>query len=66
MKMNRPIKIKPIGIINTPYKKPKGMPIQGKFKRGVTGTARIFHEYKAGLKDVEGFSHVILIDYFNR
>ena len=64
--MKEPIIIKPIGIINTPYKEAKGMPIQGKFKRGATGTARIFPEYKAGLKDIEGFSHVILIYYFNR
>ncbi|MDD5500692.1 MAG: TrmO family methyltransferase, partial [Candidatus Omnitrophica bacterium] len=64
--MKKPITIKPIGVINTPYKEPKGMPIQGKFKRGVTGTARIFPEYKAGLRDVEGFSHVILIYHFNR
>jgi len=33
--MKKSITIKPIGIINTPYKEPKGMPIQGKFKRGV-------------------------------
>ena len=64
--MRKSITIKPIGIIHTPYKEPKGMPIQGKFKRGVTGTARIFPEYKAGLKDIEGFSHVILIYHFNR
>lgn len=64
--MKRSITIKPIGIINTPYKEPKGMPIQGKFKRGVIGTAVIFPEYKAGLKDVEGFSHIILIYHFNR
>jgi len=63
--MKKEIILKPIGIINTPYKEPKGMPIQGKFKRGVTGTARIFLEYKAGLKDTEGFSHVILIYHFN-
>jgi len=42
------------------------MPIQGKFKRGVTGTVKIFPEYKAGLKDIEGFSHIILIYHFNR
>jgi tRNA-Thr(GGU) m(6)t(6)A37 methyltransferase TsaA len=42
------------------------MPIQGKFKRGVTGTAKLFPEYKAGLKDIEEFSHVILIYHFNR
>jgi tRNA-Thr(GGU) m(6)t(6)A37 methyltransferase TsaA len=64
--MKKSITIKPIGIINTPYKKPKGMPIQGMFKRGVTGTARVFPKYKTGLKDIEGFSHVILIYHFNR
>ena len=64
--MRKSITIKSIGIINTPYKEPKGMPIQGKFKRGITGTARIFPEYKAGLKDLESFSHVILIYHFNR
>jgi tRNA (adenine37-N6)-methyltransferase len=68
MKKNiaKKIIIKPIGVISTPYKEPKGMPIQGKFKSGVTGTARIFPEYKSGLKDIDGFSHVILIYYFNR
>jgi tRNA (adenine37-N6)-methyltransferase len=64
--MKKSITIKPIGIINTPYKEPKGMPIQGTFKKGVIGTARISPEYKAGLKDIEGFSHVILIYHFNR
>ncbi len=53
-------------MISTPYKDPKGMPIRGKFERGVTGTVRIFREYKVGLKDIEGFSHVILIYHFNR
>jgi len=64
--MKKEIKLKPIGIIHTSYKEPKGIPIQGKFKKGVTGTARIFPEYKTGLKDIEGFSHVILIYHFNR
>jgi tRNA-Thr(GGU) m(6)t(6)A37 methyltransferase TsaA len=64
--MKEKITIKSIGIINTPYKEPKGIPIQGKFKRGVTGTVRVFPEYKAGLKDIEGFSHVILVYHFNR
>ncbi|MDD5503827.1 MAG: tRNA (N6-threonylcarbamoyladenosine(37)-N6)-methyltransferase TrmO [Candidatus Omnitrophica bacterium] len=64
--MKKSITIKPIGIINTPYKEPKGIPIQGKFKRGVVGTIRLFRKYKAGLKDIEGFSHLILIYHFNR
>ncbi|MDP8257872.1 MAG: tRNA (N6-threonylcarbamoyladenosine(37)-N6)-methyltransferase TrmO [Candidatus Aadella gelida] len=64
--MDTKITIKPIGIIHTPYKTTEGMPIQGAFEEKVTGTVELFQEYKEGLKDVEGFSHLILIYYFNR
>jgi tRNA-Thr(GGU) m(6)t(6)A37 methyltransferase TsaA len=64
--MEKEIKIKPIGIIHTPYKEPKGIPIQGKFEKGIIGQIEIFPEYQQGLKDIEGFSHIILIYYFNR
>jgi len=64
--MKKSIKIGPIGIIHTTYKEPKGIPIQGKFEKGVIGTIRLFPKYQAGLKDIEGFSHVILIYHFNR
>jgi tRNA-Thr(GGU) m(6)t(6)A37 methyltransferase TsaA len=64
--MNKEIKLKPIGIIHTSYKDPKGMPIQGKFERGVIGQVELFPEYRQGLKDIEGFSHIILIYYFDR
>jgi len=64
--MKKEIIIKPIGIIRTPYKEPKGMPIQGKFEKGIKGTIEIFPQYRAGLKDVKGFSHLILLYYFNR
>jgi len=60
------IVIKPIGLINTPYKDPKGMPIQGTFEKGIIGTVNVFKEYQAGLKDLDGFSHAILIYYFNK
>ncbi len=60
------IKLKPIGVIRTPYKEPKGMPIQGKFKKGVRGTIHLHPKYRNGLKDIENFSHLILIYYFNR
>jgi len=63
--MKKEIKLKPIGIIHTPYKEPKGIPIQGKFEKIVKGTIEIFPEYQEGLKDIEGFSHLILIYYFN-
>jgi len=64
--MGKEIKIKPIGIIHTPYREPKGMPIQGKFKKGIRGTIRLFSKYRIGLKDIEGFSHLILLYYFDR
>lgn len=59
------IAFKPIGIIRTPFKKPKGTPIQASGARGVRGQAEILPEYAAGLKDLEGFSHVILIYHFH-
>ena len=64
--MEKEIKIKPIGIIYTPYKEAKGMPIQGRFKKEAIGTIEVFPEYQQGLKDIEGFSHLILIYYFHK
>ena len=64
--MEKEIKLKPIGIIHTPYKEPKGIPIQGGFEKDATGQIEIFPEYQQGLKDIEGFSHLILIYYFDR
>ena len=64
--MEKEIRLRPIGIIHTPYKDQKGIPIQGKFEKGVKGRIEVFAEYQEGLKDIEGFSHLILIYYFDR
>ena len=64
--MNKKITVQPIGIIHTPYKTTEGMPIQGVFEDRVTGTVELFREYKKGLKDVEGFSHLILVYHFDK
>lgn len=64
--MEKEITIKPIGIIRTPYKDRKGMPIQGKFEKDIEGKIELFPEYVQGIKDIEGFSHLILIYYFDR
>jgi tRNA-Thr(GGU) m(6)t(6)A37 methyltransferase TsaA len=60
------IKLTPIGIIHTPYTEPKGMPIQGRFRDDVEGWLELKEEYVPGLKDLDGFSHAILIYYFHR
>ncbi|MBN2145624.1 MAG: tRNA (N6-threonylcarbamoyladenosine(37)-N6)-methyltransferase TrmO [Candidatus Aureabacteria bacterium] len=64
--MKGKIILKSIGIIHTPYKEPRGIPIQGRFEKDVTGQAEVFVEYQDGLKDIENFSHIILIYYFDR
>ncbi|WP_324735349.1 tRNA (N6-threonylcarbamoyladenosine(37)-N6)-methyltransferase TrmO [Thermococcus sp. SY098] len=56
---------KPIGIIHTPFKEPRGIPIQPSAARGIEGKVEVFPEYVQGLKDLEGFSHVILIYHFH-
>ncbi|MFC1895129.1 tRNA (N6-threonylcarbamoyladenosine(37)-N6)-methyltransferase TrmO [Thermodesulfobacteriota bacterium] len=60
------IEMKPIGIIHTPFKQPEGMPIQPAGATGVKGTVEIFEEFRAGLKDLDGFSHIILLYLFHR
>ena len=55
----------PIGIIHSSFKEPKGTPIQPPGARGVEGSVEVFPEYLEGLKDLDGFSHIILIYHFN-
>lgn len=55
----------PIGIIRSPFKQPCGTPIQPAGAGDVEGTVEIAPEYVDGLKDLEGFSHIILIYHFH-
>ncbi|MBN1688574.1 MAG: tRNA (N6-threonylcarbamoyladenosine(37)-N6)-methyltransferase TrmO [Candidatus Omnitrophica bacterium] len=64
--MDTSVKLKPIGIIHTPYRELEGIPIQSRFGEKSRGHIELFPEYRDGLKDVEGFSHLILIYHFNR
>ncbi|RLB12095.1 MAG: tRNA (N6-threonylcarbamoyladenosine(37)-N6)-methyltransferase TrmO [Deltaproteobacteria bacterium] len=60
------ISYKPIGIIYSPFKEPEGVPIQPIFAKDVYGRIEIFPEYEEGLKDLNGFSHCVLIYHFHR
>ncbi|HRX31708.1 MAG TPA: tRNA (N6-threonylcarbamoyladenosine(37)-N6)-methyltransferase TrmO [Tenuifilaceae bacterium] len=60
------ISYEPIGIINTPFKLKKGMPIQSNGAKGIKGTVTVKKEYSEGLKDLEGFSHIYLIYHFHK
>jgi len=57
--------LKPIGIIRTPFKKLEEMPIQPAGAVEVKGVVEVFEEYRAGLKDLDGFSHIILLYHFH-
>lgn len=60
------ISFKPIGMIYSEHRHPKGTPIQFSGAKDSKGEIEIFEEYREGLTDLEGFSHLILIYYFHR
>ena len=62
----RTIRYRPIGVIHSPFKEIEGMPIQPRGAAGVRGTVELLPEYAAGLKDLEGFSHIFLVYHFHR
>lgn len=59
------IVFKEIGTIYSPFKESRGTPIQPSAAKGVKGTIEIKDEYKKGLKDLDGFSHIMLICHLN-
>lgn len=63
------ILFKPIGVVHSPFKKKEDIETQ-RFADpqgfdSVEGDLEIFEEYEAGLKDTEGFSHLIVIFAFH-
>jgi tRNA-Thr(GGU) m(6)t(6)A37 methyltransferase TsaA len=60
------INYQPIGIIHSPFDDIAGMPIQPSGAAGVRGVVEVAPEYAPGLKDLEGFSHLILLYHFHR
>jgi len=56
----------PIGVIHSPFTDPDDTPIQGVFADGARGEVEVFMEYADGLKDISGFSHLILLYHFHR
>jgi tRNA-Thr(GGU) m(6)t(6)A37 methyltransferase TsaA len=63
--MVNPIVFQPIGIVHSPFAGVENVPIQPTAAGGVRGTVEVFAEYVAGLKDLDGFSHVILLYHFH-
>jgi len=51
----------PIGVVHSPFEKPQDVPIQSAAAKGVTGYIEVNKDYTDGLKDLDGFSHLILL-----
>lgn len=55
------ISYRPIGYFRTPHTDIAGMPIQPTGASGVHGCVEVLPEFRGGLLDLEGFSHVIML-----
>jgi tRNA-Thr(GGU) m(6)t(6)A37 methyltransferase TsaA len=56
----------PIGFVSSPYKATSEIPKGLGAKHGVDGVLKIIPEFEAGLTDIEGFSHLMVIWEFDR
>jgi tRNA-Thr(GGU) m(6)t(6)A37 methyltransferase TsaA len=55
-----------IGTIHSPFQDIKGMPVQPGGAEGVRGRVDILPELAPAMKDLDGFSHLILIYHLHR
>ncbi len=60
------IKFRPIGLIYSPFQDLADMPIQPQGESSASGTVEIYPDFAAGLKDLDGFSHIILIYHLHK
>ncbi len=59
------IEYNPIGFIHTPFKDLNSIPKQSTRGKGIKGTVELLPQYQGGLKDLQGFSHIILLCHFH-
>jgi tRNA-Thr(GGU) m(6)t(6)A37 methyltransferase TsaA len=57
--------MRPIGVIHSPFTEKKQTPIQPT-RSQATGSVEIYPDFAAGLQDLDGFSHIILLYVFHQ
>ena len=57
--------MRPIGVIHSPFTEKEQTPIQPSRTHAI-GSVEVFPEYMDGLKDLEGFSHIIIFYVFHQ
>lgn len=58
--------MRPIGLVRSPYTETSQIPKGPGAKHDAEGVLELLPEYEAGLKDVEGFSHLFVLWVFDR
>lgn len=58
--------MRPIGFVRSPYTETSQIPKGPGAKHDAEGVLELLTEYEAGLKDVEGFSHLFVLWVFDR
>ncbi len=60
------MELTPIGIIHTPFQQIADMPVQPSGAQGIPGRIELRPELAEGLKDLDGFSHIIVLYHFHQ
>ena len=60
------IEFRSIGAIRTPHETPSGMPKNPTDAAGTPGRIELDAEWAPGLRDLDGFSHVLVVFHFHR
>lgn len=63
-KIPKKIYFKPIGILHSKFKDLKGIPIQS-FMSESKGVIEIYPQYQSALKDLDGFSYIFCLYFFD-
>jgi len=56
----------PIGLVRSPHTDPAKTPKQTESARGIASRVEVLPEFADGLKDLDGFSYLWLLVYFDR
>jgi tRNA-Thr(GGU) m(6)t(6)A37 methyltransferase TsaA len=56
----------PIGVVHSPFTTLEGMPLQTVAAQGIPGTVDLEPAFRKGLRDLEAFSHLILLTHLHR
>jgi tRNA (adenine37-N6)-methyltransferase len=60
------LSFQPIGVVRSEHREARQTPVQSVYAKGCKGRVEVFPEFAAGLRDLEGFSHIYLIYHLHR